>query len=217
MPISSRIVSALLLALAVACGGSKAPPPASPPPAVPAATGIGYVDPVATGWRLVKDPGSTPQRLVLNLVGPAGLFSRGAGFNLQAPAGVRFGAFAETGMPIRAGTVYELKATTGGDGNPLEPVLVAGGVKPGNVLTAAAFQKDRRASAKDSGGTLFQIALEFDAGAGLEVGGDLPLHVTKSKFMAADIGVYSRTPSADMKAKAVLQDITVAIGTLTAN
>jgi hypothetical protein len=175
------------------------------------------VDPVAAGWRLVKDPSSTPARIVLNLVGPAGLFSRGAGFNLQAPAAVHFGAFPDTGLPVQETGVYELKQVVGSSHYALEPVLVFGGVKPGNLLTVAAFQKDRRTGAKNSGRPLFRIALEFDAGAGLHVGDLLPLQVTKSGYMAEDIGLYASSPTAEMKAKAVLQDMPIALGTLTAN
>jgi hypothetical protein len=212
----SRIVPAVvvILALASACGGgSKDTPPAPPPQA----TGLGYVDPAGTGWRLVKDSSSTPTRVVLNLVGPSGLMSRGAGFNLQAPAAVRFGGFPVTGLPIQSGGVYQLKKVVQPTGDPLEPELMGGGVKPGNLLTVAIFQKDRRASPKDSGSTLFQIALEFDASAGLSVGDPLPLRIAKSKYMAEDIGAYASSPTAEMRAKSVLHDITIAVGTLTAN
>jgi hypothetical protein len=179
-------------------------------------TGLDYVDPAGTGWRLVKDASSTSTRVVLNLVGPAGLNSRGAGFNLRAPATVRFGAFAETGQPNKAGGVYELKRYVVPTNDPLEPVLVAGGVKPGNLLTVATFQKDRRASAKDSGAMLFQIAIEFDPAAGLRAGDPVPLSVVKAKYMPQDIGVYNATPTAEMKAKAVLLDMSIALGALTA-
>ena len=209
-----RLVPALALVLAAACGGKDASP--APVPLPPLATGLGYVDPQSSGWRLVKDASSTSTRVVLNLVGPSGLNSRGAGFNLEAPATVHFGKFPETGLPVQAGTVYELKRMVGPTNDPLEPVLLAGGVKPGNLLTVAAFQKDRRASAKDSGGTLFQIAIEFDVGAGLRAGDPVPLRIRKAKFMAEDIGVYAADATSGMKAKAVLQDVTIALGDLTA-
>lgn len=213
-----RLVPALLLALA-ACGkGGEAPPPPPPPPAPLAAlaTGLGYVNPAAAGWRLVKDASSTPTRLVLNLVGPSGLYSRGAGFNLQAPASVRFGGFAPNNLPLKAGGVYELRQVVGSLGYPIEPVLLGGGVKDGNLLTVGAFQKDRHASAKDSGATLFQVAIEFDAAGGLRVGDAVPLRITKSKYMAEDIGLYAQDPTAEMRTKAVLRDMTIALGSLTA-
>ncbi|MCI0673148.1 MAG: hypothetical protein L0Y64_22085 [Myxococcaceae bacterium] len=184
------------------------------------ASGLVYTDPTGTGWRLVKDASSTSTRLVLNLVGPADLKSRGAGFNLKAPASVRFGKFTETDFPVKDGGVYELKNT---QPNPnaehpeLEPVLVAGGVKPGNLLTVGVFQKDRRATAKDSGATLLQIALEFDAAAGLTAGQELPLTITKSKYQAEDIGEFQIFPTYEMVAKAPLVDMPIAVGSLRAN
>jgi len=101
--------------------------------------------------------------------------------------------------------------------DPLEPRLLAGGVKAGNVLTVGIFQKDRRASAKDSGHPLCQVALEFEASAGLMAGDVLLLTITKSKHMAEDIGAFSITPTAEMVRKANLVEMTVAVGALHAN
>src|SRR6059058_4158927 len=104
----------LLLALVAACG-SSAPQAAPPPPG--AAQGLEYQDPPASGWRLVKDASSTPERLVLSLVGPTGLKTRGAAFNLQLPATVRAGGFPEFGyqsrpdrqlVPVKSTGAYEL-------------------------------------------------------------------------------------------------------------
>lgn len=208
------LVQGLLIGLALACGGGHG---SSSPAQAPAkqATGLAYVDPTGSTWRLVKDTTSTPTLLVLNLVGPAGLKSRGAGFNLEAPAGVHFHRFDETGFPLRDGGVYEL-LNTDTSGDPLEPVLLAGGVKPGNLLTVAVFQKDRRASAKDSGTTLFQIAIELDPSAHLHAGDALPLRITKAKYMAEDIGAFSVNPTYEMVAKAKLVDMPIAVGTLSA-
>ena len=179
------LISGLLLSLTLACGGGSHTTPAPIPAAT--ATGLAYTDPTGSGWRLVKDVHSTPTRLLLNLVGPAGLNSRGAGFNLKAPAAIRFGAFTESGFPIKDLGAYELWNTNPwpGDGSvaagsdPLEPRLIAGGVKAGNVLTVGIFQKDRRASAKDSGQPLCQIALEYDSAANLKAGDVIPLAVTR--------------------------------------
>jgi hypothetical protein len=216
------LIPGLLFSLLLACGGGSTSP--APTPATPA-KGLTYTNPTGTGWRLVQDPSSTPTRLLLNLVGPSGLNTRGAGFNLKAPAGVRFGNFAETTWPIKDLGVYELWNTNpypydgsvpvGSD--PLEPRLLAGGVKAGNVLTVGIFQKDRRATAKDSGQPLCQIALEFDAAVSLSSGDALPLAITKSKHMAEDIGAFSMTPTMDMVRKANLVDMTIAVGTLHAN
>jgi hypothetical protein len=222
-------LAVLLLGLTLAaCGESTVtpeppqqltpPPPPPPPPPAAQATGLTYTDPEGTGWRLVKDASSTSTRLVLNLVGPAGLMTRGAGFNLQAPASVRFGKFTETNFPVKDGGTYELKnvAPTGPQ-QELEPVLLAGGVKRGNLLTVGIFQKDRRATAKDSGATLLQIAVEFDAAAGLHVGDALPLTITKSKHLPEDLGVFSGTPTYEMITKSKLVDMSIALGALRAN
>ncbi len=217
------LISGLLLSLTLACGGGSHTTPAPVPAA--AATGLTYTDPTGTGWRLVKDVHSTPTRLLLNLVGPAGLNTRGAGFNLQASLAVRFGDFTESGFPIKDMGVYELWNTSPwpGDGSvavgsdPLEPRLIAGGVKAGNLLTVGIFQKDRRATAKDSGHPLCQIALEFNGTSDLKVGDALPLSITKSKFMAEDIGAFAISPTLEMVQKANLVGMTISLGVLRAN
>ncbi len=160
---------------------------------------------------------------MLNLVGPSGLKTRGAAFNLKAPATVKFGNFTESGWPIADAGVYELWNTDPmGDGSvapgkdPLEPRLFAGGVQPGHVLTVGIFQKDRRATAKESGQPLCRIALEFDAAANLKAGDALALTITKARHMAEDIGAFSTTVTYDMAAKSHLVDMNIAVGTLSA-
>ena len=217
------LIPGLVLSLLLACGGSHTSPAPAPPPAP--AVGFAYTDPTGTGWRLVKDTQSTPTRLLLNLVGPAGLKTRGVGFNLKAPAAVRFGDFAETHWPIKDLGIYELWNTTPypGDGSvtpgsdPLEPKLLAGGVKTGNVLTVGIFQKDRRATAKDSGHALCQIALEFDPAANLSAGDAVTLALTKAKYMDEDIGAFAISPTLEMAQKAVLKDMAISVGVLRAN
>jgi hypothetical protein len=225
----TTLCSGLLVALTLACGGGSGPK-AQPgvTPAAPA-KGLTYVDPVSTGWRLVKDASSTSTRIVLNLVGPAGLKSRGAGFNLQAPAGVRFGKFVTTdrvtnGLPIKDMGVYFLLNSDPRDPwtgepiprDPLEPKLLAGGVKKGNLLTVAIFQKDRREGPKESGTPLCQIALEFDAAGNLSVGDPLPLTLTKAGHIAEDIGAFSVQPTREMEEKGHLVTMPVALGALSA-
>ncbi len=218
------LIPGLLFSLLLACGGGSSNPPAATAPAVPA-TGLTYTDPTGTGWRLVKDASSTATRVVLNLVGPTGLMTRGAGFNLKAPASVKFGDFTETTFPIKDKGVYTLWNTNpypydgsvavGSD--PLEPRLLAGGVKAGNILTVGIFQKDRRATAKDSGLPLCQIALEFDATAALKKGDTLALSITKAKHIPGDIGAFNGNPTLEMIQKSVMQDMTIAVGVLNAN
>jgi hypothetical protein len=179
------------------------------------ATRLLYRDPAGTGWRLVQSPASTPSRLVLDLVGPAGLKSRGAGFNLVGPSGVRFARFDSTSFPVEPGAVYELLNTAPfGAADPLEPKLVAGAVKPGNLLTVGVFQKDRRASAKDSAAPLFHIALEFDPAVPVQRGEVLPLQVVKTGYVAEDIGEFSVDPTVEMAKKDHLKRMTIAVGEL---
>ena len=206
----SRLTVAAILALGLlaACGGSSSPGQA---------TRLDYEDPASTGWRLVRDPASPPGRLLLALVGPVNLLSRGAAFNLVAPPGVRFRRFESTGFPVEPGAVYELLNTRPfGAPDPLEPKLVAGGVKPGNLLTVGVFQKDRRATAKPSGAPLFRIALELDGSAGLAAGTDLPLRVVKAGYVAEDIGAFSPYPNAELAAKGHITRMTVDVGALRA-
>jgi hypothetical protein len=219
------LISGLLLSLTLACGGgnSRGIPPASP------ATGLAYADPTSTGWRLVKDASSTSTRLVLNLVGPAGLKTRGAGFNLLAPATVRFGKFITTDrvtteLPIQDTGVYSLLNHDPRDlGNesipndPLEPKLLAGGVKKGNLLTVGIFQKDRYQSAKESGRALCQIALEFDPTTPLNAGDQLALAITKSGYLPEEIGELTVHPTPEKAEKGRLLAMPIAVGSLSAH
>jgi hypothetical protein len=194
---------------AAACGGSSSSGPAQ---------GLTYEDPTGTGWRLVKNPASTRTRLVLDLVGPAGLKTRGAGFNLVAPSSVHFLRFDSTGFPVETTGVYELLNTAPFDApDPLEPKLLAGAVKAGNLLTVGVFQKDRRATPKESGVPLLRIALELAPGARVRAGEVLPLELRKARHQAEDIGAFSEFPTIEMQQKAHLVDMPIALGTLHAN
>jgi hypothetical protein len=205
----------LLAAALVACGKAPEAPP-TPPAAL--ATGLDYQDPASSGWRLVRDPASTKARLLLNLVGPAGLKTRGVGFNLKAPPALHFIYFDETGFPIRDLGVYDLKNSAPRAGpDPLEPVLLAGAVQKENKLTVGIFQKDRRVTAKDSGAPVLQIALELAAAAQAHVGDDLTPVVAKSKLLPDDIGAFDAGGTLEMVAKGHLSDFTLAVGALHAN
>jgi len=207
--ILSLALGGLLLTLGLACGGGSSSPAPTPAPA--AAAGLAYTDPTGSGWRLVKDASSTPTKLVLNLVGPAGTLTRGVGIHLQAPAGVTFGTFAD-GLAIHDTGVYDLLSEAN---DATEPVAVVAGLKPGNVLTAGLFQKSRAKAAKDSGAALCQFVLAFDAAAGLKVGAALPLQVQKAKVIPQDIGLATDDLRV-LDQKMRMADITVAVGTLTA-
>jgi hypothetical protein len=215
---TSRSVRApALLAAIVLAGGCADYSPA------PLATGLEYRDPAPRGWRLVRDPSSTPTRLVLAVVGPAQLMTRGVGFNLRAPAAVRFRSFESSGFPVEDTGAYELLNVDPCHGeppescrDPQEPVLLAGGVKAGNVLTAGVFQKDRRATAKASGVPLARIALELDPAAGLHPGAMLALEVLKAKYSPEDIGAFSPDPTQEQAEKGHGVHFTLAVGELRA-
>jgi len=208
--ILSLALSGLLLTLGLACGGGSSSPAPTPAPA--AAAGLAYTDPTGSGWRLVKDTSSTTTKLVLNLVGPTGALTRGVGIHLQAPVGVKFGTFTD-GLAIHDTGVYDLLSEAN---DPAEPIALAAGVKPGNVLTAGIFQKSRAKDAKNSGAALCQVILTFDATAGLKTGDALPLLVQKAKVIPQDIGaVTDDLRVLDQKMR--MADITVAVGTLTAH
>jgi hypothetical protein len=190
---------ALLAVLAAACDPGYSPATAS---------GLVYSDPPASaGWRLVRDPSSTSSRLVLGLVGPAGTLTRGAGLNVRTPAGLRFATFGG-GALVEDGGVYELLSI---EAVPAEPVALAGGVKDRNLLSAGAFQKDRRRSAKDSGATLLRFALELDPAVPPRAGTRLALEVERAAVVPADIGAAG-DPAHLLVRKLVLEDVTVTAG-----
>ncbi len=205
------LLRAVLVSLALAgCGGVVSPPPIPKP--AQAARGIDYTPPAAGGWRLVRNAASTTTRLVLDLVGPAGVKTRGVGFNLKAPAGLKFGAF-ESGLPINDTGIYKLHAASGDQS---DPIAITGGVKPGNLLTVGIFQKDRDQGAQDSGAALCQIALVFDASASVAPGAVLPLTVTKAKAIPEDIGSVDDDPYF-LDKKLNLVDIRLAVGAVVVN
>ncbi len=202
----SLALAALLLSLGLACGGGSS---SSAPQAAAPAASLAYADPSGSGWRLVKDASTTPTRLVLNLVGPAGTRTRGVGFNLQAPAGVKFDVF-PSGLLLEDAGVYELLSAAG---DPTEPVALVGGVKPGNLLSVGLYQKGRDHGAKDSGAPLCRIALTLDAANRPPAGAVLSLSVPKARAIPEDIGTpYDDAFTLDRKLR--MTDITVAAGTL---
>ncbi len=209
--LSILLLSGVVFLGLVACGGSSSTPSAAPSPA-PAAKTLAYTDPAGTGWRLVKDASSTSTRVVLNLVGPVGLKTRGVGFNLQAASGAKFGAF-DDGLPIQDAGVYQLHRV--GSTDPSEPLAITGGVKKGNVLTVGIYQKDRDQSAQDSGAVLCRVAVELDPAAQVTAGTRIPLTLLKAKAIPEDIGsVTDDLWTLDRKMR--MADISVATGTLTA-
>lgn len=212
------------LVLTAGCGGSPSSTTPIAPPAPPQA--LSYQDPSSSGWRLVRDSSSTATRIVLNLIGPAGVSSRGVGFNLQRGTSLAFGTFASGAYAHDTG-VFELK---GGNpnfepyaGTDADPVLfVAAPLPPGTVLTTGIFQKDRSFAAKDATQPLVQVAIELVPGSpGVAANAASQtaaygLNVVKARMIPADIGAPDFRLTVEAIAKAKLQDIVVAVGTITA-
>lgn len=206
----SIVAIGLLLPLALACSGGSSSS-STGAPAKPAKS-LAYTDPAGTGWRLIKDASSTSTRIVLDLVGPSGLKTRGVGFNLQGPAKVKFGAFAN-GLPINDLGVYQLLSAAA---DPNEPIALVGGVKPGNLLSVGIYQKDRAQPAQDSGAPLCQVAIELDPAAGLNSGDSLSLTVVKAKAIPEDIGSLT-DDLYTLNQKMRMTDISIATGSLSAH
>lgn len=210
---------AALLALS-ACGSSSQAPP-SPP------TSISYVDPVGDGWKLVKDGSSTSTRIVLDLVGPNGATLRGVGFNLQKGSSLSFGTFADGGYAHDTG-VFELTGSNSNfesyAGTDADPRLFAAGVMAsGKVLSTGIFQKDRTRVPKPVDKPLVQVAVELAANPPA-VGADdasvaaaYGLKVLKARIVPADIGGMDFILTPTVIAKARMQDIYIAVGTIEAH
>jgi hypothetical protein len=200
----------LIAALVIGCGSSSVVPK---PGAPQAAQGLDYQDPSGNGWRLLRSPASTVSRLVLELHGPAGEMTRGVGFNLQGAKGVTFGSFTN-GLAVENGGVYTLGSVDSLDPN--EPVAMAGGVLPQNLLSVGVYQKDRGWPARDSGtAPLLNIAIQFDASAGLTSGKAITLLVVKAKAIPEDIGGEGDDPSV-LQHKLIMKDVAIAVGKVVA-
>lgn len=185
------LVSGAALSLLLACGGAHT----GPGPEAPAvSTGFEYVDPKGAEWNLVRNAASTDTHLVLDLVGPVGGKGRGIGFNLQSDGHIAFARMGAAGY-VRDTGVFSLLSTFAN--YPVEPVLLAGGVKQnGTLLSVGVFQKDRYRTAKAVDRPVLQIALDFDpARTGtLPIGTAIPLAVTKAKAIPAFIGTMPANP-----------------------
>lgn len=211
------------LVLAAGCGGS---PGSIAPTMPPTPQALSYQDPSGSGWRLVRDSSSTGARLVLNLVGPAGVGTRGVGFNLQRGYSLAFGTF-DNGAYARDTGVFELKGSNPNfesyAGTAADPELfVAAPLPPGTVLTTGIFQKDRSFAAKDAAQPLVQVAIELVPGSpGISPDAKSQfaaygLRVVKARMIPADIGAPDFRLTVEAIAKAKMQDIVVDVGIITA-
>ena len=217
-----RILCALATLLAIAGCGSSSPQPPSRP------RSISYVDPVGDGWKLVQDKtDSTATRIVLNLVGPKALTVRGAGFNLRKGSSLVFGQF-DGGAYAHDTGVFELTGSNPNfesyAGTAADPVLFGSGIMaPGTVLTTGIFQKDRTRVPKPLDKPVVQVAIELAPNAPAVAGDSVSLNqayglkVIKARIIPADIGGMDFILTTTVIAKAHMQDISIAVGTIVAN
>jgi hypothetical protein len=219
---ASRLaLSAAVFGLLAACGHSASPAPAPTPRAV----GLDYTDPDSSDWRLVRDPSSTVDRLVLNLVGPGGKKGRGVGFNLRSDGTVRFAKFAN-GSYIHDLGVFKLTNKYGTfsvvDGTAVtnDVGAIVGGVKEGGrVLSVGAFQKDRRWPAQALDQPLYQISIALDPNQALPSGSVVALKFLRARSIPEYIGDNPDDPQGDPTTWAYqyrIDDVEVAVGKLVA-
>jgi hypothetical protein len=222
------LLSFVVTAALTACGGgsSDSTPPVTPLAPKAAPTSLSYTDPTSSGWRLVKDASSTPTRLVLDLVGPAGTQTRGVGFNLKRGMGLAFATFANGGYAADTG-VFQLKGTNTNfesyAGTDADPVLfVSAPLKSGDVLSTGIFQKDRTNAPKDSAAPLVQVAVtladftKVDFATVSASTDPYGLHVVKARIVPADIGGMNFTLDTATLKKAKMLDVSVDAGAITA-
>lgn len=159
---------------------------------VPAASGFSYEDPAVTGWKLVKNTGmSTANRLVLDLMAPAGETSRGVDLNLTADAPrASWAALASGDSPYALNNAFDL-----GSG----PQLFRSTLKDSDLFVGV-FQKGTAAPAASLSSAVLSVAVDLKTGPTLP-SGVVRLAVSKAHSLSA---------------AGTLEPIDVAVGTLTA-
>jgi hypothetical protein len=177
-----------------------------------ASVGLSYADPPGPGWRFLRDPASTPSRLVLNLVGPPGLVTRGVGCTLHAPAALRFGKFAgglEVSDPGAPGA-------PSADPEPRRATVVSA-LREGNLLHAGVYQRPDADAPRPAEAVLLQVALELPPGVGLRPGAALTLAVRRAHVVLADVPGRPGSPGgANVSGwPPWASEISVAVGALT--
>ncbi len=193
----SLLLAFPVLALVLGCTAGNSTPQA------PAAQAMTYTDPVTTpsDWKLVKDPSSTPTRLVLDLVGPSdGTRYRGAGFTLRTDTTqVHYGRFPDyLGNPTAyhgdGGVFLDRDATGSWD---VAPRLQASGIKGDRLMVGIFQDTDDQAwslawgspidgaKARTCSTVVLRIALELDASAHP---GTVALELLKARAIPENVG-----------------------------
>jgi hypothetical protein len=174
------------LLLLAACGGGGG---GSTPQGPTQSTTLAYTDPTGTGWRLVKDPSSSPSHLVLNLVGPTGGANFGVAFTATTDATQAPWAKVTSGdAEFARNLTYTL-----GSGSTFFKTQVQT-----HALVAGLFQKGVGGTPTPTGAPVLQVALSL--GTGVAPGTVIPLSVTGSQELTAS----------------GMAPITIAVGTLKA-
>ena len=177
------------LGLALACGGGGGGQSQPNPTPTTWASTLVYTDPVATGFRLVKNPTlSTPTKVVLDLMGPSGQTGQGVAFMLKTDA-----ALASWTQPPGASGLVQNVAFDLGSGTP----ALVGKDKGSGVLEGAIFQKSGSSAL---GQPLARVSLSLKSGV-VPVNASIPLSFTAGNTLS---GTGTVTP------------ITLAVGTLVA-
>ncbi|MET0401649.1 MAG: hypothetical protein ABW123_04560, partial [Cystobacter sp.] len=161
---------------------------------VPAAQGGGYTDPTTTGWRLVKNTtASSGSHLVLDLVGPTGQSGRGVSLTLSVdPTRAYWTKVAEADTELVTNRLFTLGAA---------PQLLKGASRADGTLNVGVFHKGTGGTATPYSGALISVALDVKSGPSVPAGSRIPLSFVKGQILTA---------TGD------LRNITVAVGTLTA-
>lgn len=188
------LCATLGLGLVLACGGGGGSTNDGNSGSTTPATGLAYQDPSGSGWRLVKNPASSANHLVLDLVPPTGTSGRGVGLTFQADAAKLQWAKVNGGDAtlLHAGNVYQL-----GSGTPATLAMESAG-----SLRLGLFQKGKGAAANYGSTGVLSVALELKSGTGLQKG--------------AALTAPSAAKALHLPSSGAAETITVQVGTLTA-
>lgn len=144
---------------------------------VPGTSGLAYANPPGTGWRLVRNTAlSSPNHLVLDLVGATGATGRGIALNLSADSTkVSWSRVASADVESVQNHAFNL-----GSG-----ALLAKGTVKADALLVGLFQKGGTLAPAALDVPVLSVAVDLAAGERLAKGTTIPLAVTKSMVLPA--------------------------------